>query len=236
MDLNYYIQIKKYLTSDRTPFFLVAKKYIDSQSKILDVGGGDGQFAETIERPDTHMLDGNEESVQLLKQKFTNVTHGKLPFLLYPNEMFDLIHCSHVVEHLTPHELYDFLKEIDRCLKPGGHLIISAPLLYDSFYNDLSHVKPYNPYIFKKYLSIGDQRCATRPLISKNYIIKEELYRYNYKREGTIIFYENLSILFRPIIAFHQVALKLKQLAGIRRVEKTGFTIVLQKPNTKNSK
>jgi len=229
MKLNYYQGIKKYLTSERTPFFLIAKKYIDETSKILDVGGGDGSFARTIDRSDTYMLDGNQESVDFLKGKFSNVKYGLLPTLPYESQFFDLIHCSHVVEHLSPQQLYDSLLEIDRCLKPGGHLIISAPLLSNFFYDDLSHLRPYSPFVFIKYLSLGNQHCATRPLVSKNYTIKEQVYRYNYKSDSYINFYEKMSVWYRPAILMHKLSLKFWKWFGVRKVERTGFTIVLQK-------
>lgn len=217
--------IKKYITDSRTPFFEVVNKYIDVNSIILDVGSGDGQFAKTIMRNDVYMLDGNRESVGKLKKEFMNCQYGQADKLPYSDECFDMIHSSHVVEHLMPQQLYDFLKEADRCLKPNGYLVISAPLLWSEFYDDLSHMKPYNPKLFEKYLCWGLQWCCTRPLISSRYLMVEKIYRLNtlpYDDGGVFVFSESIN----KILMFYKM---LKYNLGFRKLEKSGFTIVLRK-------
>ncbi len=150
---------------------------------------------------------------------------GHLPLLPFKNNFFDIIHCSHIFEHLEPSEFYDSLKEINRCLSPKGHLVISGPLFWEGFYNDLSHVKPYYPFIFQKYLCGNDLNSLTRSPISKSYIQKELIYRY---REKPV--FNNLS--FRKRNLFVLLTLKFFYLLnslGLRKYEKTGFTLVLEK-------
>jgi SAM-dependent methyltransferase len=51
-----------------------------------------------------------------------------------------------VIEHLKDPE--NFLREIFRCLKPGGLIYLSTPnfqLDFKNFYNDPTHVRPYTP-------------------------------------------------------------------------------------------
>jgi SAM-dependent methyltransferase len=229
VNLKYYRNIKRYITHERKPFIELAEKYITPSSRILDVGGGDGEFSRITGRLDTYIFDGNPESVEKLKTKYPNVQCGILPKLPYENNFFSIIHCSHVVEHLQPFQLYEFLQEADRCLANHGYLIISAPLLWARFYDDLSHVRPYPPLVFKKYLSAGSSWVATRPIISSKYLVREEVFRYDYVEDDKYVIYERISLFFIPFILLHKLAFKVKKLFGIRKVEKSGFTIVLQK-------
>ncbi|PKP11871.1 MAG: hypothetical protein CVU08_11985 [Bacteroidetes bacterium HGW-Bacteroidetes-3] len=215
----------KYCTHNRQPFFEIASKYIKAESIVLDIGSGNGDFAEFHKRNDFFMFDGNIQTVDYLKTKYRNVYHGILPVLPFKNETFDIIHCSHVVEHLEPVQLYNSIKEMDRCLKKDGYLIISAPLLWEGFYDDMSHVKPYPPNVFKNYLASKSNAPRTREKISINYSVKEEIYRFLvYKPFEGISRSENniyVKIFFR--------ILKLIEKTGVRKYKKTGFTIVLQK-------
>lgn len=215
----------KYVTNKRAVFFNIAKSYICDDSKVLDIGAGEGDFIEHCNRTDFFLYDGNSESVEKLKQKYPNCYQGKLPNLPFENNTFDLIHCSHVVEHLEPQAFYDSLKEMDKCLKKNGYLVISAPLMWENFYDDLSHVKPYNPNIFLKYLTKTNDTNLTRPKISESYKLVELKFRY---RE---IFYTDfLTASERKMFA--RLILKIFSLfyrCGIHSYQKTGYTIVLQK-------
>lgn len=220
-----YKSAKKYVTGNRTPFFEVAKKYIGESSKILDVGAGDGQFARTIGRKDIYMLDGSRDAIEILRGEFQNCKLGSPDKLPYDDGFFDLIHTSHMIEHLSPQQLYDFMKEADRCLKKSGLLVISAPLLWTEFYDDMSHLKPYNPKLFERYLCDGLQGCSTRPLISSKYSVVEKTYRYNVLPcdDGEVFVYSEA--VNKALKIFKLLKYKL----GFRRLEKSGFTLVLQK-------
>jgi ubiquinone/menaquinone biosynthesis C-methylase UbiE len=199
--------------------------YIDKTSKILDIGSGDGSFARAINRHDVYMFDGNANTIKMLEKEFSNVKHGKIPILPYENSFFDLIHTSHLIEHLQVDELYNMLKEIDRCLKVGGHLVISAPLLWSEFYDDMSHFKPYNPKLFEKYLNWGVECCCTRPLISNKYRILRKVYRYNMLPYDDMNVFVYSDLVDRLIHGWKKLIYNL----GIRKLEKSGYTIVFKK-------
>ena len=72
----------------------------------------------------------------ILPPPFMNIDGRELPGVdkvckLYPLEFsdnkFDLIYCSHVLEHFKKHELKDVLSDWVRCLKPEGLMRISVP-------------------------------------------------------------------------------------------------------------
>lgn len=219
---------KKYATRSREPFFELAKKYIEPSSKVLDIGSGNGSFPKFCQRDDFYLFDGNENTVAVLKNNYNNVFLGQLPKLPFDNDFFDVIHCSHVVEHLEPEVFYQTLKEMDRCLKDGGKLIISAPLYWSGFYNDLSHVRPYNPKVYLNYLCSEQINSRTRPLISTNYIKKELVYRY--LESDSLILYNTLKNNFL-VNSFIKILNRLKK-GGFVLYERTGYTIVLIKNHT----
>lgn len=215
---------EKFATHRRDPFFEIAKELISPENKVLDIGAGEGSFADFCEYKEIFLLDGNKDCVNYLKSKFNNVVLGSLPLLPYSDESFDLIHMSHVVEHLQPQEVYDSLKEMNRCCKPGGALVISAPLMWEGFYDDLSHVKPYNPIIFQKYLCAGGHSDLTRKKITDQFSVERLQYRY----QERVYFFRIKNSKKISHKLFHQFY-KFLQKKGVKRFQKTGYTIVLRK-------
>lgn len=216
----------KFITYKRDPFYQIALDYIRTDSIVLDVGSGNGSFPKYCKRDDFFLLEGNIESVEFLKKEYMNVYLGKLPNIPFENDFFDLVHCSHLIEHLQPNEVYEFLKEADRVLKPNGIIVISAPLLWSYFYDDLSHVKPYNPYIFIKYMCNNDLDNLTRRKISKNYIVDRLEYRYSNDYSRFNIFNLKPKNLLNRVLM--SLIFRLKN-NGLVFLEKTGYTIVLRK-------
>lgn len=221
----------KYCANDRLPFFSLAGRYLpDNKSNVvIDIGAGTGEFAKYLnlkERYDSFfLLDGNKETVARLKKYFKKVDYyvapGKLPF---EDLSINFIHCSHLVEHLRPEELFIFLKELDRVLGKNGIIAISAPMFWSRFYDDLSHIRPYNPSVFINYLSFGRDN-PTNEIISKDYIIEELVFRYRCLPAD-----ENIwgSKFFIFDFLLKVLAIFLNKL-GFRRYIKNGYTLILRK-------
>ena len=60
---------------------------------------------------------------------------------------FDIIICSHVIEHID--EPSNLLFEINKLLKKSGILFLKTPdikIVKWNFYNDFTHVKPYSKH------------------------------------------------------------------------------------------
>jgi SAM-dependent methyltransferase len=54
---------------------------------------------------------------------------------------FDVVYCSHALEHLYPHEVPVALAEFRRVLKPGGAMIVFVP--------DLEDVRPTEDVVYQ---------------------------------------------------------------------------------------
>lgn len=220
-----YREFTTYATWDRTPFFALAKNYAEGKHVVVDIGPGDDAFAKHLDRTDVYLLEGNPASYETLKTTYTNARLYRAPETLpFADHSVDFVHLSHVMEHLDHDAVYALLKELDRVLAGDGVLVISAPLAYPDFYNDLSHVRPYHPAVFLKYLVNGDPTCATRPLISAHYTKEELVFRHTPTEIFPLRTFNNRLCRFLTYVC-RALAIKL----GYRAFERTGFTLILRK-------
>ena len=107
--------------------------------KILDVGCGRRKLpgAVGIDRR-------RRESVPAERQ--LDINHDLLDFPWpIPDDSFDFVHCSHVLEHLPP--TATVVEEMYRVLKPGGRLFIVCP--------HFSWVEAYRHFEHCHFFSLG---------------------------------------------------------------------------------
>lgn len=221
---------KDYCTWDRRPFFKIAAKYLprDKKSIIVDIGSGEGGFVNYLDLnnkyKNLYLLDGNSATIEKIKNTFANTLFYKAPQKLpFDDLAVSYIHCSHLIEHLNNHELYQFLKEIDRVLAKDGIFIISSPMLWRHFYSDLSHIKPYNPEVLMHYLC-SESKNRTAEVISDKYSVLELAYRY-----WALEFDEGWGSDKYLIDFIIQIFKKFFSKLGMKRYTKNGYTIVLKK-------
>lgn len=63
----------------------------------------------------------------------------------FPDETFDKVLASHVIEHLKPWLMIDLMNEIWRVTKVGGQLLVAMPYAGSpGFYQDPTHIKTWN--------------------------------------------------------------------------------------------
>tara|TARA_B100000989_G_scaffold254225_1_gene202856 strand:+ start:729 stop:1451 length:723 start_codon:yes stop_codon:yes gene_type:complete len=132
------------------PFYIARynlKKNIETlasniNGKTLDIGCGAKQYENIFKKTSDYI--GIEIETDLQKER--NIADyyydgKKIPFR---DESFDSILTFQVFEHIF--EPKEFLSEITRVLKPGGHVLITVPFIWDE------HEKPYD---FGRYSSFG---------------------------------------------------------------------------------
>lgn len=101
------------------------KKYSKPGDRILDVGVGLGRLLSRF--PDLQRY-GLDISIDLLKEsqsKGINVCYSLLEDIPYSKEIFDIIICTDILEHVLNLNLC--CEKMISTLKPGGYLIIRTP-------------------------------------------------------------------------------------------------------------
>lgn len=196
----------------------IALKYMSESKSILDIGCGEGRF---IEKDSKRIIgiDRNENSIDICLNKGLNVQVGIVTELPFKNQSFDAVHCSHVIEHLYPDEAHKLLSEMNRVLKTGGIFCIRTPLLYSHFYDDFSHIKPYNPEAILHYIQIKDRGQNTLQRIDGKY----EKIKLKYRNRQLFKSISNTS--FKRFEFFFNLFYRF----GIGSLKKTGYMLVLRK-------
>lgn len=113
--------------------FHYAKKYIDRNDKVLDIGCGRGDFAKVIGILDRYTgLELSSIASKLALQSGINVINETLEEHAIKNqEKYDVVCSFQVLEHVSnPRQ---FIQSMLDCLKIGGVMIMSLPS-NDSFF------------------------------------------------------------------------------------------------------
>ena len=189
----------------------IAYSFLSECNQIIDIGCGIGRFIS--QNPSKIIgIDWNNESLKKCKELGYNVIKEDIKHLPFKNRSISGIHCSHVIEHFLPMDVHKILSEFNRVLIPKGILVIRSPLLYNEFYSDLTHIRPYNPDTILHYLSPSSQRTLKQ--ISVEF---EVIYlRYRYAPLNFKIRYLNL--MFNVLNRY-----------GFPWIKKTGYMLVMRK-------
>lgn len=98
-------------------------------AKLLDIGCGNGDFVRSASFIgwDAMGVDPDPGAVTAARKIGLPVLQGGFPHTGLPDEQFDAVTLSHVIEHV--HEPIVALREVHRILKRGGKIWISTPNL-----------------------------------------------------------------------------------------------------------
>ena len=117
---------------DIEEFWQKLGKIIKENKKILDVGCGSGFIASemtkryNLDRKNFYLIDIDNYLIfpenKGMNFFSSDISFSKLPFA---NDSFDIVLSSQVIEHLE--NPFNYLREIERVLKPGGYFILSLP-------------------------------------------------------------------------------------------------------------
>ena len=107
-------------------------RHISKDSKVLNIGVGGGQFEELAAKShDIYCLDPNERAISNLRSRLnideTKAKTGYSTAIPYPDNYFDCVVMSEVLEHLSDEIIQSTLLEIKRVLKSDGAFIGTVP-------------------------------------------------------------------------------------------------------------
>jgi SAM-dependent methyltransferase len=110
---------------------------IPTGSRVLDVGAGTGQYKQLFEHCEYRAHDFGLEPAT--SGHYTPLDYqSDITAIPVPDAAFDVVLCTEVLEHVP--EPIPALHEMVRILRPGGSLLISAPL------GSHLHQEPYHFY------------------------------------------------------------------------------------------
>ena len=97
--------------------------------RLLEIGCGAGRQLALMRELgwQAEGVDADPVVVQKARDKGLKVSQGYIYDQEFPDATFDAVIINHVIEHIF--ELHRFLAEVNRVLKPGGHLVMVTPNL-----------------------------------------------------------------------------------------------------------
>jgi ubiquinone/menaquinone biosynthesis C-methylase UbiE len=116
--------------------------------KTLDVGSGEGKLL----KKDRNMISGIDINDTMVAQSLSDgldVKKAEVTSIPFSDNSFEVIHCSNVIEHLTPNDARAMIGEFSRLLKSGGKALIITPMPR-KVWNTFGHIKPYPPMSIEK--------------------------------------------------------------------------------------
>jgi 2-polyprenyl-3-methyl-5-hydroxy-6-metoxy-1,4-benzoquinol methylase len=95
--------------------------------RLLEIGCGSGRMLKSMQEKgwDVVGVDPDPIAIKNAKSKGLIVYQGILADQKFSDDSFDAIALSHVIEHVP--DPLSLLKECERILKPGGHLVLITP-------------------------------------------------------------------------------------------------------------
>jgi len=135
---RYYFVLNKFLTK--------FNRERGGKLKVLDVGCAQGGFLNFISniQPNSELYGMDITNVRSLLPRKVKFIHGNIITDKLPLEKFDLIVSLHLIEHLNVSDVPVFFERARKMLKKNGVLFVLTPRLSYDFYNDPTHIRPYN--------------------------------------------------------------------------------------------
>jgi SAM-dependent methyltransferase len=125
------------------------KKIFDDPNtkRILFAGCGLGHMM-FYKKEKSYGIDISENNIEFIKKSGfpkERLAVGDVRKMPYPDNFFDLIVASELVEHFSPDDFYKVTKEFDRVQRRGGYLYIKTPHPKNPrLWQDITHWRPYD--------------------------------------------------------------------------------------------
>ena len=135
--------------SERSRFVAAQARIIEWGSRVLDVGAGKGRYRSLFSHCDYKTQDFGKEPGTI--GEYTELDYeSDITSIPVDDGSFDVILCTEVLEHVP--EPIIAVKELARIIKPGGLLILTAPLGSFLHQEPYHYYGGYTPHWYRKFL------------------------------------------------------------------------------------
>lgn len=136
-------------------------KNLPNNSLYFEAGSGMGRFPKIVREMfgfKIICIEINKNLANLTQNNGFKTINGNILQTGFDSNKFNIVHCSHIIEHFKYPEVSHALDEILRITKDGGFVIIRSPLMHPDFYLDIDHVRPYPPDCILNYFKNKQQQ------------------------------------------------------------------------------
>jgi SAM-dependent methyltransferase len=122
----------------------IQRHYITADARVLDVGAGYCSFINHVETPVRHAVDVFTEFPQYAAPGVVAHVGSCTDMAFLPDDAFDVVFASNLVEHLTRPDLIRYLMEVRRVLRLDGTLILMQPnfkYCSTTYFDDYTHIQ-----------------------------------------------------------------------------------------------
>jgi 2-polyprenyl-3-methyl-5-hydroxy-6-metoxy-1,4-benzoquinol methylase len=144
--------------------YLPLIKSYNVNSSILDLGCGTGIMMNYLNKSGYKNVEGvdiSEEQINVAKSLGLNASVCDAFSFLDNCQKYDIIFMLDFIEHFTKEEIITLMRKINKCINPGGVLILRTPNgngIYPNnvIYGDLTHLTIFNSNSLTQLLKFSD--------------------------------------------------------------------------------
>lgn len=220
---SYFKEVR--VSEDKYVLRFLSKYKQSSSIDFLDVGAGMGRFANIISAKENYKLtcvEINEDNAKQIASRGIDVKVENILNNTIESRKYDIVHCSHVIEHFKYPEVTLLLDELCRVAKDGGLIIIRTPLPSAKFYFDIDHIRPYPAQAILSYYNNPQQQKVGKYNV--------EFVGIKLRRQAYLPFPYSLSSIG---IFFNRLCMFLWTMCRFPISSPNGYTLILKKNGTK---
>jgi len=154
-------RIWKALGEVRDQEYRVTLRFLDDCKKVLDAGCGTGTLL-ALDPGRFEGIDLNPENVEYCRGRGLTARVGNVLQIPYGDDLFDGVHCSHVMQVFDPEQAVQMLRELGRVVRPGGMVVISTLNWFPRFFRHPENVRPYPPDAIRRLFAT--RKGSTSPM------------------------------------------------------------------------
>jgi SAM-dependent methyltransferase len=143
--------------------YAYAWSHLKDCQRIVDIACGTGTFMQYA--PDRmEGVDINPDNIAYCRARGLQAREGDALTLPFPDNSFDGVHSSHVLQVFSPDQATRYVRELFRVCKPGGKVVIVTLNNFKNFWRHPENIRPYPPVAI--YNMFARQRDEQSPMWS----------------------------------------------------------------------